>query len=65
MKIEVDETRCISAGNCVFASIELFDQRDEDGVVVVLDDRPESESLQAAARRAAAVCPSNVITILD
>lgn len=65
MKIDIDEARCIAAGNCVLASMDLFDQRDEDGVVIVLDESPEGATLQAEARQAAAVCPSNVITITE
>lgn len=64
IKIEIDESRCIAAGNCVLASMDLFDQRDEDGVVVVLDGSPSDPKLEADARHAAAVCPSNVITII-
>ncbi|MEQ6900424.1 ferredoxin [Nocardioides sp. YIM 152588] len=65
MKIEIDEDRCIAAGNCVLASMELFDQRDEDGVAIILNEHPEGETLQAEARKAAAVCPANVITIVE
>ncbi|ROO87269.1 ferredoxin [Actinocorallia herbida] len=65
MKITIDESRCIAAGNCVLEAMDLFDQRDEDGIVVVLDDSPESAELQAAARKAAAVCPANVIVISE
>jgi ferredoxin len=65
MKISIDEGRCIAAGNCVMEAMDLFDQREEDGIVVVLDDSPEGTELQAAARRAAAVCPSHVIAIVE
>lgn len=65
MKIEIDEGRCVAAGNCVMEAMDLFDQRDEDGIVIVLDESPESAELQAAARQAAAMCPSNVITIVE
>jgi ferredoxin len=65
MEIVIDESRCIAAGNCVMVSDELFDQRDEDGVVIVLDTSPEAEALKEKAREAASVCPSQVITIVE
>lgn len=62
MKIEIDEDKCIGAGQCVLSAPELFDQRDEDGVVVLLDEAPEPER-QAAAQEAAALCPAAAITV--
>jgi ferredoxin len=41
---------------------ELFDQRDEDGVVVLLNEHPSAEQAEGA-RRAAAACPAQVIHI--
>jgi len=63
MRIEIDESRCIAAGTCVLAAEELFDQRDEDGVVVVLDAHPATADLEHKAREAESVCPAKVITI--
>lgn len=65
MKIQVDESRCIAAGNCVMAGADVYDQRDEDGIVIVLDDSPESADHQRQAREGAAICPAKVITILE
>lgn len=64
MRIVVDEDRCIASGQCVLISSDLFDQRDDDGVVILLDAHPVTE-LEAAARQAAALCPSRAITIKD
>lgn len=62
MRITIDESRCIAAGQCVLNAPELFDQRDEDGIVELLvSDPPEAE--QPAARLAAQLCPAQVITI--
>ncbi|MDX2860790.1 ferredoxin, partial [Streptomyces scabiei] len=36
MKVRVDETRCCGAGSCVLIAPEVFDQRDEDGIVALL-----------------------------
>jgi ferredoxin len=62
MKISVDEEVCCGAGQCVMVAPEVFDQRDEDGIVVLLDAEP-SEDLQGAAEEAAAMCPSGAIEL--
>jgi ferredoxin len=64
MRITIDETRCIAAGQCVLNAPELFDQRDEDGIVVLLEGNPP-EAEQPAARLAAQLCPAQVITLDD
>ncbi|MDX3566844.1 ferredoxin, partial [Streptomyces scabiei] len=40
MKVRVDETRCCGAGSCVLIAPEVFDQRDEDGIVALLTPTP-------------------------
>lgn len=62
MQISVDIGKCCGAGQCVLAAPEVFDQRDEDGVVVVLDSRPPAEQ-HAAVQEAAQVCPAAAITL--
>ncbi|MGI5491280.1 ferredoxin [Microtetraspora malaysiensis] len=62
MKIVIDQDRCIASGQCVSAVGEVFDQRDEDGVVVLLNATPRAE-LAAAVRQAAAVCPALAIRV--
>jgi len=62
MTIRVDEEKCCGAGQCVLTAPEVFDQREEDGVVVVLDAHPMAMADRAAAREAAAVCPTGAIT---
>ncbi|SDM64666.1 ferredoxin [Allokutzneria albata] len=62
MKITVDQDRCCSAGTCVLVAPEVFDQREEDGVVVLLDAEPEA-GLHAAVREAAGVCPAGAIEL--
>ena len=41
---------------------DVFDQRDEDGVVVLLIANPSAEQAEGA-RRAAAACPAQAIHI--
>ena len=62
MKVTVDQEFCASSGNCVLNAPELFDQRDEDGVVVLLHPNPSPEQAEGA-RRAAAACPAQAIHI--
>lgn len=42
---------------------EVFDQRDEDGVVIVLDAAP-APALHDAVREAVAVCPAAAIRLV-
>jgi ferredoxin len=62
MKVIVDQDICASSGNCVMNAPEVFDQRDDDGVVVLLNANPPAEQAEGA-RRAAAACPALAIRI--
>ncbi|BBX30080.1 ferredoxin [Mycolicibacterium alvei] len=62
MKVTVDQDKCVSSGQCVLNASEVFDQRDEDGVVVLLEPEPGPDQIDGA-RRAAAACPALAITI--
>lgn len=62
MRIEVNRSRCIAAGQCVLKAPQVFDQDEEDGVVILRTDNPAPE-VESAARLAARVCPSEAITI--
>jgi ferredoxin len=62
MKVIVDQDKCVASGQCVMAAAEVFDQRDEDGIVVLLNDNPPAEQADDV-RQAAAVCPALAITI--
>ncbi|WP_199440229.1 ferredoxin [Umezawaea beigongshangensis] len=64
MKITVDEDRCCAGGSCVLTAPDVFDQRDEDGVVLLLDPEPAGH-LHDAVREAAEVCPSAAITLSE
>ena len=64
MKVTADQNICASSGQCVAIAPRVFDQRDEDGVVVVLDENPPIE-LADAVRQAVAVCPSGAIKIVE
>ena len=56
MKVTVDEDKCCGAGTCVLVAPDVFDQRDEDGIVILLDARPAEH--HAAVRESVQVCPA-------
>jgi ferredoxin len=64
MKVIVDEDKCCGAGTCVLVAPEVFDQRDEDGIVVLLDVAPGPDQ-HDAVREAASVCPAAAIRLLE
>jgi ferredoxin len=62
MKVTVDQDKCVASGQCVMAAADVFDQRDEDGIAVLLDAEPPA-ALAADVRHAATVCPALAITL--
>jgi ferredoxin len=63
MKVLVDQDKCVASGQCVLAAPEVFDQRDEDGVAVVLDETPAADLLDDV-REAVAVCPAAALRLV-
>ncbi|MFI0773864.1 ferredoxin [Streptomyces sp. NPDC021212] len=64
MHVTLDQDRCVASGQCVLAAPAVFDQRDDDGVAVLLDDLPSS-GLHGEVRRAAAGCPGLAIALAE
>jgi ferredoxin len=62
MRVTVDQDRCVSSGQCVLNASDVFDQRDDDGVVVLLVPNPGPDSAEET-RKAAAACPALAIDI--
>lgn len=62
MEIELDQPKCIAAGNCVMFSPEVFDQDDEGGIVFLINENPD-QSLHQSVRDAAASCPARAIKL--
>ena len=62
VKVIVDQEKCCGAGQCVMLVPEVFDQREDDGVVILLDATPADDQADAV-RDAAAVCPAAAITV--
>ncbi|TJZ50345.1 ferredoxin [Streptomyces piniterrae] len=62
MRVHADQEKCCGAGSCVLSAPDVFDQREEDGIVIVLDAQPPAE-LHEAVREAAAICPAAAISV--
>ncbi|MEX0923476.1 MAG: ferredoxin [Rhodovibrionaceae bacterium] len=62
LKVIIDQEKCVGAGQCVFAAPEVFDQREEDGIVELLDAEPE-DSQSGAVKQAARLCPAKAIKV--
>jgi ferredoxin len=64
MKVSVDADRCLGAGQCVLAAREVFDQREDDGIIVLLTDTPDLAQYENV-REAARLCPAQVIEVAE
>lgn len=62
IKIRIFEHKCVGAGQCVMASPEVFDQREDDGIVILLQQQPPDE-LAPSVRKAAKLCPALAIQV--
>jgi ferredoxin len=64
MKVRVDREKCVAAGQCVLAAAAVFDQDENEGVVILLNDHPSADQYDAV-RLAAQMCPSSAIDVTD
>ncbi|MBV6701692.1 ferredoxin [Kitasatospora aureofaciens] len=64
MKVIVDQHKCVASGQCVLTAPEVFDQREEDGIVVLLTETPP-EHLMDDVRQAATLCPAQAIWLAE
>ncbi|MEV5101280.1 ferredoxin [Streptomyces massasporeus] len=64
MRVELDVPKCVASGQCVMAAPDVFDQRDDDGVAILLAERP-GEDLLDDVREAVAVCPAAAIRLVE
>jgi ferredoxin len=64
MRVTVDQDRCVAAGQCAATAPDVFDQRDSDGVVVLVKAVPDAAE-EHDVRQAAAVCPALAIQVQD
>ncbi|GAA5187600.1 ferredoxin [Rugosimonospora acidiphila] len=64
MRVTADTGKCVGSGQCVLLVLEVFDQREEDGLVALVDERPPPERREAV-RQAALSCPAGAIEVAD
>lgn len=62
MRVVIEQARCCGAGQCVLAAPDVFDQREDDGIVILLQENPPEE-LRAAVMQAIKVCPTLAIRL--
>ncbi|KWF30990.1 ferredoxin [Burkholderia pseudomultivorans] len=62
LRVSVNQDVCVGAGLCVLSTSDVFDQRDEDGVVKLLQTEPD-DSLYEKVLGAARKCPSKAIKV--
>ncbi|WP_063726042.1 ferredoxin [Streptomyces monomycini] len=62
LRLSADRDRCVGAGMCALTAPGVFDQDDDEGLVVVLDAAPAAEH-RAAARMAVGLCPAGAVAL--
>jgi ferredoxin len=62
MRVIAQIQKCIASGNCALTCPQVFEQRDEDGVVHVVDEHP-SLALLARIRQVVDLCPAQVFRV--
>jgi ferredoxin len=61
MRVTADRELCVGSGACEMLAPDVFEVSD-DGVVQVLQDRPDDEE---SVRQAAQQCPTRALSIED
>jgi ferredoxin len=64
MKVTIDKDKCCGAGTCVLVAPDVFDQGEDDGIVILLNPQPPAD-LHAAVREAVSVCPAASIQLSE
>ncbi|MEV6800343.1 ferredoxin [Micromonospora rifamycinica] len=62
MTVSADRSRCAGAGQCVLAVPEVFDQDDEDGLVLVVAQPGPGQ--EGAVSDAVRLCPSGALSVV-
>ena len=64
MRVIASTDKCIASGSCALTCPEVFAQRDEDGVVSILQEHPPLTLLKRV-RQAIELCPASVFRVED
>lgn len=64
MRILADTDLCVASGQCALLAPAVFDQREDDAIVVVREPQPPADQ-EGVARHAVAVCPSGALRLVD
>ncbi len=64
MKVVVDQAKCVSAGNCVAHAPDVFDQSEDDGSVILLEEHPSADRADDV-RYAELACPAMAIQVVE
>ena len=64
MKVTVDQAKCVSTGNCVAHAPDVFDQDEDDGSVILLEEHPAPDRADDV-HDAAEACPARAIFVQD
>ena len=64
LRVAADRSKCMGAGMCALNAPGVFDQDEDEGLVVVLDAEPPAER-RDAVRDAANLCPASAISLLE
>ena len=64
MRVEADRSLCMGAGMCALNAPEVFDQDEDEGLVLVLDAEPPAER-RYAVRDAVNLCPASAIRFVE
>ncbi|MDP9794011.1 ferredoxin [Catenuloplanes nepalensis] len=62
MKVTADRDRCIGAGMCALTAPAVFDQDQDEAVVVLLDETPPDDA-RVLVEQAVDRCPSGAIHV--
>jgi ferredoxin len=64
VRVIASTDKCIASGSCALTCPQVFGQRDEDGVVSLLQEHP-SLALLKRVRQAVDLCPALVFRLED
>jgi ferredoxin len=62
VKVIIESDKCVAAGQCVLSAPDVFDQREDDGVVILLAENPAGD-LADDVRDAVMLCPARAIRL--